>query len=131
MAWTNVTFAFGSILTSTKMTQLDDNFEALANGDSGSPKIQEAAITGQAAVDRSALKTGVSGASGNVGANTQVNIAMTDYSLFPMFHSTGGEIIMGGHITDGGGASVPRFSARNLNGKTSGSYDADWRYIAA
>lgn len=43
MAWTNLTFAFGSTLTSAKMTQMDDNFDALANGDAGAPRIQTAA----------------------------------------------------------------------------------------
>lgn len=39
MAWTNLTFPFGSLLTSTKMTQLYDNFDALATGDASAPKI--------------------------------------------------------------------------------------------
>lgn len=37
MAWTNLSFAYGSVLTSTKMTQLYDDIVADANGDSGSP----------------------------------------------------------------------------------------------
>jgi len=37
MAWTNLTFAFGSVLTSAKMTQLFDNLAAMSNGDAGSP----------------------------------------------------------------------------------------------
>jgi hypothetical protein len=44
MAWTDLDFPFGSVLSSSKMTQLDDNFEALANGDSGAPSIQTAAL---------------------------------------------------------------------------------------
>lgn len=44
MAWTALTFAFGSTLTSTKMTQMQDNFTAVANGDSGAPNIQTAGI---------------------------------------------------------------------------------------
>lgn len=39
MAWTDLTFSFGSLLTGTKMTQLDDNFDALAAGESGAPAI--------------------------------------------------------------------------------------------
>jgi len=42
--WTDLTFAYGSLLTSTKMTQLDANLDALAEGASGAPKIQTAAI---------------------------------------------------------------------------------------
>ena len=48
MAWTNLSFPFGSILTSSKMTQLDDNLDALANGDAGAPQIQTAAIADNA-----------------------------------------------------------------------------------
>ena len=44
MAWTDLTFAYGSKLTSTQMTQLDDNFDALAAGDSGHPEIETAAL---------------------------------------------------------------------------------------
>lgn len=44
MAWTSLTFAFGSLLTSTKMTQLYDNITAVANGDSGAPTVQNSAV---------------------------------------------------------------------------------------
>src|SRR3990167_9486189 len=39
MTWTAPTYAFGSKLTSTKMTQNQDNFTALARGDSGAPSL--------------------------------------------------------------------------------------------
>lgn len=48
MAWTTLSFAYGSILTSTKMTQLYDNITAQANGDSGSPQQQTAGIADDA-----------------------------------------------------------------------------------
>lgn len=44
MSWTNVTFSFGSSLPSSKMTQMMDNFTALAQGLSGAPKILPAAL---------------------------------------------------------------------------------------
>jgi len=44
MAWTDLTFASGSLLTSEKMTYLDENFDALAAGSAGAPKIQPAAL---------------------------------------------------------------------------------------
>lgn len=44
MAWTTITYSFGSVLTSTKMTQNQDNFTALAQGLSGAPKILTAAL---------------------------------------------------------------------------------------
>jgi hypothetical protein len=39
MTWTNQSYAFGSLLTSTKMGLLYDNLTAFANGDSGAPQI--------------------------------------------------------------------------------------------
>lgn len=57
MAWTSLTFAFGSTLTSTKMTQMQDNFTAVANGDSGAPNIQTNAIA-NSAVTESKIATG-------------------------------------------------------------------------
>jgi hypothetical protein len=46
MTWVDLSsaFGFGSILTSTQQQQLRDNITALANGDSGAPEIQTAAL---------------------------------------------------------------------------------------
>lgn len=46
--WTSLTYSFGSTLTSTKMTQNQDNFLALAEGASGAPSIQTAALANSA-----------------------------------------------------------------------------------
>lgn len=55
MAWTNLSFAYGSALTSTKMTQLQANFAAMAAGDSGSPTIVNATnLTGSGTVSNTA-----------------------------------------------------------------------------
>ena len=48
MAWTSLTYPFGSILTSAKMAQNQDNFLAVANGATNAPKIQTAAINDNA-----------------------------------------------------------------------------------
>lgn len=40
MAWTNLSYSYGSVLTSAKMTQLYDNLAALAAGSAGAPVIQ-------------------------------------------------------------------------------------------
>ena len=40
MAWTELEFPFGSVLTSAKMTQLYTNFSALAEGEQDAPKIK-------------------------------------------------------------------------------------------
>ncbi len=39
MAWTDLTFPAGSVLTGTKMTQLDENFDALAAQNAGAPLV--------------------------------------------------------------------------------------------
>lgn len=44
MAWTSLNFAYGSVLTSTKMTQLYDNITAVTNGDTGAPQIKGASF---------------------------------------------------------------------------------------
>lgn len=45
MTWTALTYAFGSKLTSTKMTQNQDNFTAMANGDASAPRIKQGALS--------------------------------------------------------------------------------------
>ncbi len=44
MAWTALTFSVGQILTAAQMNNLQANFTALAQGLSGAPKIQDAAL---------------------------------------------------------------------------------------
>lgn len=51
MAWTNLSFSYGSILTSAKMTNLYDNLTALANGDSGAPQVQMQSLSDAQAGD--------------------------------------------------------------------------------
>lgn len=51
MAWTSLTYAFESVLTSAKMTQNQDNFTALAQGLSGAPAILKAAIPASVAYE--------------------------------------------------------------------------------
>lgn len=40
MAWTELTFSFGSTLDAAKMNQLQANFTAITAGDAGAPKFQ-------------------------------------------------------------------------------------------
>ena len=78
MAWTDLTFAFGSLLTSTKMTQLDANFDALAAGESGAPTITASAIGGLGMITR---------------ANTHITItfslASTNLNSYTITHNLG------------------------------------------
>ena len=39
MAWTNLTYATGSLLTAAKMVQLDENLDAMAAGNAGAPAL--------------------------------------------------------------------------------------------
>lgn len=50
MAWVDLSaaFSYGSKLTSAQMQNLRDNLTAIANGDSGAPQIQTAAIANNA-----------------------------------------------------------------------------------
>lgn len=124
MAWTNLTFAFGSLLTSTKMTQMYDNFAALAAGDSGAPNvIVDGSNITSGAITRAKLSTGTSGASGT---GSIVTITLTAYSFFPRISGSGGSTV---DPTGGGGSpDSPAFQISGLGGST---YDVDWRYIAA
>lgn len=57
MAWTDLSsaFGYGTKLTSAQMQNLRDNITALANGDSGAPRIQGVAIDSET-VTRSNLE---------------------------------------------------------------------------
>lgn len=44
MTWTVVTFPYGSTLTNTKMTNMYNNFAALAGAHSGAPKFKKASL---------------------------------------------------------------------------------------
>lgn len=96
----------------------------------------ETAQLGAGAVTRSKLATTtVTTLAGTLGQNgSQVNITLTAYSFFPMIHSTapGADTMMQGHSTDGASADSPRFSLRHDASSTDdGSYDVDYRYVAA
>jgi len=63
--WINLSFNFGAVLTSSQMTQLDDNFEAQAAGDAGAP-IQSVAGGGTGA---------------NVPSSARTNLGLGDISV--------------------------------------------------
>ena len=82
MAWTTLSFAFASLLTSTKMTQLQDNFTALAQGMSGAPQVLTAAIA-NANVNISKLAIGTGSWSGSIAANASVFVTLNSYGHIP------------------------------------------------
>lgn len=132
MAWTSLSFPFGSTLTSAKMTQLYDNITAQANGDAGSPNQQTAGIA-NSAVTRVKLPTATVSLAGSLAASSgKVQLTLNAYAFFPMIHCTdaaaeGGPTVRG-HVTDGASADNPRFMLLNSNSGAE-TYDVDYRYI--
>ncbi len=159
MAWTNLSFLFGSILTSTKMTQLYNNFTAMAQGESGAPQVQNAAIANNAidatkiaaggvdtdelaalavesakiassAVARAKISTSTGSASGTVNNGLSVAINMDAYSFAPDIRCNGTPTYVVPIAGTGAGADTPKFAILNSSG-SSQSYSCAWRYIAA
>jgi hypothetical protein len=133
-------FAEGQPVKGVTGIALRDNVEGLANGDTGAPKIQAAAIdaipsgvvdTAQivaAAVGRSQLATSTASASGAVGGTSTLDITLNAYAFFPMIHMTNTGVLIEGHSVDGASADAPRFSFRNTTGSAE-TYHVDHRYI--
>lgn len=84
MAWNDLTFNFGAILTSSQMTQLDDNFDAMANGDAGAPPITQGGI-GAGAVHQSELDTSVGSVSSSSSSDTTLTLPGGSYGFYPQF----------------------------------------------
>ena len=143
MTWTGQSFSVGQVLTAAQMTNLQADITAAMAGDSGAPRLVNAAVDAAAAIAgskinlsgsivRGDLSTGTSGLSGSLTALSTLPVPMTAYSFFPMIHSAGGgDMRMIGHGTDGGSADSPRFSIYNADTSNTYSYDIDWRYVAA
>ncbi len=101
MAWTNLSFSFGSLLTSAKMTQLYDNLTALANGDSGAPPVTQAGV-GAAAVGQGELKTTTASGSTAIAGNGSASVSLTGgtYSWWTGGANPGSGITIGFGNTD-------------------------------
>lgn len=92
MAWTNLSFSYGSKLTSTQMTQMFDNFAALAAGSSGAPAlvVAEANISA-AAVAQAKLKTSYGSVSAAYSSPANATLPGGEYGFWvQVMHSTGG-----------------------------------------
>lgn len=119
MAWTSLTFAFGSLLTSTKMTQMQDNFEAVAQGLSGAPALVVATSNINAnAVTAAKISTSTGSSSGS---GSPVTISLNARSFFPNISGSGHTVTS---VAGTAGPDNPRFQ---LSGGS--TYDTDWRYI--
>ena len=81
MVWTNLTFPYGSKLSSAQMTQLQANFAAMAAGDAGAPEITKDALKS------TANTTGVSGA---LATGISIDVDMQDYCFSPHVYTNHG-----------------------------------------
>ena len=65
MAWTDLSFPSNSLLTSLKMTQLDENFDAMAAGNAGAPavNVNSFMVSGVASIATLNIGVGLTGVS--------------------------------------------------------------------
>ena len=147
--WTNIPDATFDpdrpVLGSTHLA-IVKNFEALAEGASGAPRVANAALnaiqTGiiadsavttakiaNANVTRVKLTTGTSSVSGTVGSVSNVTVNLSPYSFFPSLSGAPQDLSIN---TSGSSASAdsPRFAIRNFSGDAQ-SYAVAWRFINA
>lgn len=84
---------------------------------------------GNAAVGQGELKTSTGSASGAIGAETYINIAMSAYCFFPMIYGST-SLHLRSHGTNGASPDAPRFAIYNP-ASTEKTYNIQWRYIIA
>lgn len=142
MAFTALTYSFGSILTSTKMTQNQDNFAAVMNKDAGAPVLANSYVTqammatdsvGAAQIIASAVGTSeladasVTDVKLNIGAITEAKLASSAVSQSKLkatvgyvYTSTAGNLTLPG----GDYGFYPRLSA--VNGSIEGTIGSDF-----
>lgn len=97
MTWTALTYAFGSKLTSTKMTQNQDNFSAVCNKDAGAPVLANSYVV-EAML-----------ANGSV-ANAKIANGSVDNNKIASGAVTWGQISTGLQQSAAGGGSYTDFS---------------------
>jgi len=101
--WTDLTYAFKSLLSSTKMTQLFENTKALGEGGTGAPKIQKNALdSGIVSAIKLEHSSGSISASLNPGEGRVVT--MHHYSFFPNIYTEQGpgpsSLTIWGNVSD-------------------------------
>lgn len=134
--WTALTYAYGSLLTSTKMTQNQDNFTALAEGAAGAPNIATAAITALAvteakiaasAVAQGKLKTTTATGSVSVGPGAANTYSLTGGTYAWWTAGANGATITFG---DASNPAAGVLGVYNTGGGT-GTFEVDERYVQA
>ena len=123
-SWTNQSTSSllpGEPWTSAKALAAFENPTALAEGASGAPKIQEAAMD-EDSVNRLAIKDGTASGSGSLGGSASTTIAITDELAFtPKVTGTDIEAALGS-----GGLVI-----RNTDPDTTRSYTYTWKFVAS
>lgn len=117
-------------VTADLIGRLADNPEAIAEGATGAPRVQNAALANDS-VNRRTARTGVNSVAGVVTVVVPVRIEMNNYSFFPDLRGGRGmPVIAGGSATPN--AATPSFDLTNPNGAGGAdrSYDIRWRYLA-
>lgn len=137
MTWTNLTFASGEVLTSSKMSQFYSNFEAFGNGDSGAPTVQTDALVDGDKFNNN-FDTATASFSGVI-SGSSVLITLNAYAFFPNFRSSrnsgtdGAYVSIKGHTTNASDPDSPRFKLYNpLFGILSygaQNYSVTYRYV--
>lgn len=144
--WYDLTFTSGSLLTSTKMTQLDGNFDALAAQESGAPTIDHGTIQGLGDDDhtqylttgrhdttarhpKTVIATATGSTNGTLDGGADVDLSLNDYCFFPNIYGTTHYFDVRGYPSwyD---TTVARFSLRN-DYTAAKEYTIKWRYMTA
>ena len=157
--WTDLSaaFAYGTKLTSTQMQQLRDKITALAEGASGAPSDELAAMDANSidspqyvddsidtahyapgSVDQNALgancvgqsevKTGTGTASASIAGQTYANITMQDYCLSPNIYPGAYDFTLWAH-SSGAAGYVGRFAVFNEEATNSRTYVVYWMQL--
>lgn len=116
-------------LTAVLAGQWRDNCIAIAEGASGAPRVQRAAIQ-NSSINRVKLDTATNSVSGSLGPSQSVNITMNPYSFFPRTTASNSFVRMVAGAS-GSGSDQARFRFLNFNANDSETYSAAWRYIVS
>jgi hypothetical protein len=142
MAWNDLTFDFGSILSKTQMDQLFDDFEALAQGQDGAPAILNAALNSwpwgvndiqNYCIRRAKINTTTVSHSGTLAASDSVNITLPSYCFWPAISQTagiGGPILIQAFVGTAD-ALNPKFKLTNSSPDYSCNYTVAGLYVIA
>lgn len=123
MAWTTLSYAFGSLLTSTKMTQLYDNLTALASGSSGAPQLQTAAYAdGSVTAVKIAVSPSLLGVQNLTSGTTYTpTVGTTSVVIHVVGGGGGGGKAYASTLTGGNGGGAGGYAIKRFTG-ISGTY---------